>query len=174
MGLIWNNLIFIPSLGQNDYFITHFYIVIDLRGSCLIEMHKTITIQTHQREVLIDITKQVKAVILESGVRDGLVNVYAQGATAAIMIQENWDDSVQTDVINLLQKMIPNGVWLHDKQDGNGDAHLKSGLVGPSESIPVIDGEPGLSTWQNIFFCEFDGPRNERHIVVTVLNSDWN
>ena len=135
-------------------------------------MHKTITIQTHQREVLIDITKQVKAVILESGVRDGLVNVYAQGATSSIMIQENWDDSVQTDVINLLQKMIPNGVWLHDKQDGNGDAHLKSGLVGPSESIPVIDGEPGLSTWQNIFFCEFDGPRNERHIVVTVLNSD--
>ncbi len=135
-------------------------------------MHKTITIQTHQREVLIDITSQVKAVIRDSGVRHGLVNVYAQGATAAIMIQENWDDSVQTDVINLLQKMIPNGVWQHDKQDGNGDAHLKSGLVGPSESIPVIDGEPGLSTWQNIFFCEYDGPRQERHIVVTVIRSE--
>jgi secondary thiamine-phosphate synthase enzyme len=135
-------------------------------------MHKTITIQTHQREVLIDITRQVKAVIHESGVRNGLVNVYAQGATAAIMIQENWDDSVQTDVIKLLQKMIPNGVWEHDKQDGNGDAHLKSGLVGPSEYIPVIDGEPGLSTWQNIFFCEFDGPRQERRIVVTVLRSE--
>lgn len=66
-------------------------------------MHKTITIQTHQREVLIDITRQIKAVIRESGVRNGLVNVYAQGATAAIMIQENWDDSVQTDVIKLLQ-----------------------------------------------------------------------
>jgi len=134
-------------------------------------MHKSITIQTHQREVLIDITEAVKSVIQESGVRDGLVNVYAQGATAAIMIQENWDDSVQTDVVNLLQKMIPNGVWLHDKQDGNGDAHLKSGLVGPSESIPVIDGEPGLSTWQNIFFCEFDGPRSDRRIVVTVLGN---
>jgi secondary thiamine-phosphate synthase enzyme len=135
-------------------------------------MHKTITIQTHQREVLIDITSQVRAVIRESGVRHGLVNVYAQGATAAIMIQENWDDSVQTDVINLLQKMIPNGVWLHDRQDGNGDAHLKSGLVGPSESIPIIEGEMGLSTWQNIFFCEYDGPRQERYIVVTVLNSE--
>ena len=134
-------------------------------------MHKSITIQTHQREVLIDITKAVKSVIQESGVRDGLVNVYAQGATAGIMIQENWDDSVQTDVVNLLQKMIPNGVWLHDKQDGNGDAHLKSGLVGPSESIPVIDGEPGLSTWQNIFLCEFDGPRSERRIVVTVIGN---
>jgi secondary thiamine-phosphate synthase enzyme len=134
-------------------------------------MHKTITIQTRQREAMIDITSQVKAVIRDSGVRNGLVNVYAQGATAAIMIQENWDDSVQSDVIKLLQKMIPNGVWQHDKQDGNGDAHLKSGLVGPSESIPIIDGEPGLSTWQNIFFCEYDGPRSERHIVVTVLSS---
>ena len=132
---------------------------------------KTINIETHQREVLVDITEQVKSVIGESGVRDGLVNVYAQGATAAIMIQENWDDSVQTDVVNLLQKMIPNGVWLHDLQDGNGDAHLKSGLVGPSESIPIIDGKPGLSTWQNIFFCEFDGPRSERRIVVTVLGN---
>ncbi|MBT8118879.1 MAG: secondary thiamine-phosphate synthase enzyme YjbQ [Gammaproteobacteria bacterium] len=135
-------------------------------------MHKTITVQTHQREVLIDITAQVKTVIHDSGVRQGLVNVYAQGATAAIMIQENWDDSVQTDVINLLAKMIPNGVWLHDRQDGNGDAHLKSGLVGPSESIPIIDGEMGLSTWQNIFFCEYDGPRQERRIVVTVLSTE--
>ena len=135
-------------------------------------MQKTLTIHTQQREVLIDITDQVKSVVRESGVSNGLVQVYAQGATAAIMIQENWDDSVQTDVIHLLQKMIPKGVWLHDRQDGNGDAHLKSGLVGPSESIPIIDGEPGLSTWQNIFFCEYDGPRNERHIVVTVLSDD--
>jgi len=132
-------------------------------------MNKTITISTDQREILVDITDAVRSVIRESGVLDGLVQVYAQGATAAIMIQENWDDSVQTDVIHLLKKMIPNGVWLHDRQDGNGDAHLKSGLVGPSESIPIIDGEPGLSTWQNIFFCEFDGPREERRIVVTVL-----
>ena len=132
---------------------------------------KTITIATRQREVLVDITEQVKSVVDDSGVRDGLVNVYAQGATAAIMIQENWDDSVQTDVVNLLRKMIPKGVWLHDAQDGNGDAHLKSGLVGPSESIPIIDGKPALSTWQNIFFCEFDGPRSERRIVVTVLGN---
>ena len=132
-------------------------------------MRETITIKTLQRETLIDITEQVKAVVRASGVRDGLVQVYAQGATAAIMIQENWDESVQTDVIHLLQKLIPKGVWLHDQQDGNGDAHLKSGLVGPSESIPILNGELGLSTWQNIFFCEFDGPRQERHIVVTVL-----
>ncbi len=132
-------------------------------------MHKTVSISTHEREQLIDITDAVKAVVRESGITNGLVNVYAQGATAAVMIQENWDDSVQTDVVHLLQQLIPRGVWLHDAQDGNGDAHLKSGLVGPSESIPLLDGELGLSTWQNIFFCEFDGPRAERRIVVTVL-----
>ena len=132
-------------------------------------MRKTITISTREREQLIDVTGQVKDVVRESGIRDGLVHVYAQGATAAMMIQENWDESVQTDVIHLLQQLIPRGVWLHDRQDGNGDAHLKSGLLGPSETIPVIDGELGLSTWQNIFFCEFDGPRSERTIICTVI-----
>ena len=132
-------------------------------------MREIITLATDRREVLVDITEAVRAVVRRSGVRDGLVSVYAQGATAAIMIQENWDESVQTDVIDLLRKLIPRGVWLHDAQDGNGDAHLKSGLVGPSETIPLIDGELGLSTWQNVFFCEFDGPRAERRVVVTVL-----
>ena len=132
-------------------------------------MRETITLKTVQREVLVDITPEVKAVVARSGIRNGLVNLYAQGATAAIMIQENWDDSVQSDVINLLRKLAPNGVWLHDAQDGNGDSHLKSGLVGPSETLPLIDGQLGLSTWQNIFFCEFDGPRSDRRIVCTIL-----
>jgi secondary thiamine-phosphate synthase enzyme len=132
-------------------------------------MYEIITFQTQQREVLIDITTLVKDVVDRSGIQNGLVNIYAQGATGAIMIQENWDESVQTDVVNLLRKMIPQGVWLHDAQDGNGDAHLKSGLVGPSETIPLIEGELGLSTWQNIFFCEFDGPRKERRVVCTVV-----
>ncbi|HFD81209.1 MAG TPA: YjbQ family protein, partial [Gammaproteobacteria bacterium] len=95
---------------------------------------------------------------------------YAQGATAAIMIQENWDESVQTDVVNFLRQIIPQGVWLHDRQDGNGDSHLKAGLVGPSETVPIIDGELGLSTWQNLFLCEFDGPRSERRVVCTVIS----
>ena len=128
-------------------------------------------IKTDKREQLIDITEQVKSALRNSGVRNGLVNVYAQGATAAIMIQENWDNSVQTDVVDLLRKLIPKGVWLHDQQDGNGDAHLKAGLVGPSETIPIIDGKLGLSTWQNVFFCEFDGPRDSRKIVCTVISA---
>jgi secondary thiamine-phosphate synthase enzyme len=133
-------------------------------------MRKSITASTHKREQLLDITDQVKDVVSQSGTRDGLVSVYAQGATAAIMIQENWDESVQTDVVHLLQQLIPKGVWLHDQQDGNGDSHLKSGLVGPSETIPLINGKLGLSRWQNIFLCEFDGPREERTIIVTVIS----
>ena len=134
-------------------------------------MQQTITIATPARNGLYDITRQVEAIVAESGVKTGMVNVYAQGATAGIMIQENWDESVQTDVVNLLQKLIPAGVWLHDAQDNNGDAHLKAGIVGPQETIPIVNGKMGLSTWQNIFLCEFDGPRSRRNIIVTVLNS---
>ncbi len=132
-------------------------------------MRDIIRLSTDRRETLVDITPQVEAVVARSGIRDGLVCVYAQGATAAMMIQENWDESVQTDVVNLLRRMIPLGVWLHDAQDGNGDAHLKAGLVGPSETIPLIEGRLGVSRWQNIFFCEFDGPRSERRVVCTVI-----
>jgi len=132
-------------------------------------MRELIRLSTSRREELVDITDHVADVVERSGIRDGVVSVYAQGATAAIMIQENWDESVQTDVVHLLQKLIPRGVWLHDQQDGNGDSHLKSGLVGPSETIPVIDGKLGLSRWQNIFFCEFDGPRQERSVVCSIL-----
>ncbi|MGB7930909.1 MAG: secondary thiamine-phosphate synthase enzyme YjbQ [Gammaproteobacteria bacterium] len=132
-------------------------------------MREIIILTTDRRETLVDITGPVKGVVARSGIASGLVAVYVQGATAAIMIQENWDESVQTDVINFLRGIIPRGVWLHDAQDGNGDAHLKAGLVGPSEILPLIDGQLGLSTWQNIFLCEFDGPRRERRVVVTVV-----
>ena len=132
-------------------------------------MRDIIHLTTQRREELVDITAQVAAIVKASGVRQGVVAVYAQGATAALMIQENWDESVQTDVVNLLRKLIPRGVWLHDEQDGNGDAHLKAGLVGPSEVIPIMDGELGLSRWQNLFFCEFDGPRRDRRVICTVL-----
>ncbi len=128
-----------------------------------------ISFSTSSREMLYDITSRVKQVVRESGLQNGLVNVYAQGATAAVMIQEGWDDSVQNDVVNLLARVIPRGIWEHDRQDGNADAHLKAGLVGPNETIPLLDGKMGLSTWQNIFFCEFDGPRRKRTVYVTVI-----
>ncbi|MEJ2033655.1 MAG: secondary thiamine-phosphate synthase enzyme YjbQ [Deltaproteobacteria bacterium] len=135
-------------------------------------MRKIIEIATSRREELVDITAEVEKMVAASGITEGLVALYAQGATGAIMIQENWDDSVQSDVVDLLRRIIPRGVWQHDRQDGNGDSHLKAGLVGPSETIPVIGGRLGLSRWQNIFFCEFDGPRSRRPIVCTVLDSE--
>jgi len=132
-------------------------------------VRKTIDIGTDRREMLVDITDRVAAVVQKGGIENGLVHVYVQGATAAIMIQENWDESVQLDIVELLQRLIPPGVWRHDRQDGNGDAHLKAGLVGPAETIPLIDGRLGLSRWQNIYLCEFDGPRQTRQIVCTVI-----
>ena len=132
-------------------------------------MQKIITLRTDRKNGLYDITSKILEIIKESRVQNGIASVYARGSTAAIMIQENWDESVQNDVVMLLNRLIPSGIWEHDHQDNNGDAHLKAGLVGPSETIPVIQGKPGLSTWQNIFFCEFDGPRQQREIVVTVI-----
>jgi secondary thiamine-phosphate synthase enzyme len=132
-------------------------------------MQKIITITTKTREGLYDITGEVEQIVHGSGIKTGLVNVYVRGATAGIMIQENWDQSVQTDVVNLLRKLIPQGVWQHDMQDCNGDSHLKAGLVEPQETIPIMNGKMALSTWQNIFLCEFDGPRNRSELVVTIL-----
>lgn len=135
-------------------------------------MQEIIKISTNNHDVLVDITEQVREIVQRSEVSSGLVNIYVQGATAGIMIQENWDESVQNDVVSLFRKLIPSGIWEHDAQDNNGDSHLKAGIVGPSETIPVVQGKMGLSTWQNIFLCEFDGPREERRIVVTLINSE--
>jgi len=134
-------------------------------------MQTTISIRTDAREGLYDITDRIAAVVTESGVRCGTVNVYVRGATAGIMIQENWDDSVQRDVLTLFRQIAPAGVWEHDRQDGNGDSHLKAGLVGPSETIPIASSTMLLSRWQNIFLCEFDGPRKTREIVVTIAEA---
>jgi secondary thiamine-phosphate synthase enzyme len=134
-------------------------------------MQKIIALRTTRKQGLYDITSEVTELVKASNVNTGIVSVYAKGSTCAIMIQENWDESVQNDVVTLLNNMIPRGVWEHDKQDNNGDAHLKSGMVGASQTIPVMDNKPGLSTWQNIFFCEFDGPRDKRDIVVTIIST---
>ncbi len=135
-------------------------------------MQEIVHAKTSSREGLYDITDKVNSVVAKSGIKTGMCNVYTQGSTAAIMIQENWDDSVQNDVVNLLRKLIPQGVWQHDRQDSNGDSHLKAGLVGPNETIPIVNGRLGLSQWQNIFLCDFDGPRSSRNIIVTLYDAD--
>lgn len=135
-------------------------------------MQKKIIVSTSRHNELVDITKEVTEIVDRAKIETGIVNVYVQGATVGIMIQENWDESVQNDVVSLFKKLIPAGVWEHDAQDNNGDSHLKAGIVGPGENIPVINGKMGLSTWQNIFLCEFDGPREERNIVITIFETN--
>jgi secondary thiamine-phosphate synthase enzyme len=132
-------------------------------------MQQTFTISTNKRNGLYDITQEVRTILKNSKVESGLINIYVRHATAAIMIQENWDESVQNDVVRLLSNLIPKGVWEHDAQDGNGDSHLKSGLIGPSQTVPIVDGNLALGKWQNIFLCEFDGPRNDRQILITII-----
>jgi secondary thiamine-phosphate synthase enzyme len=128
----------------------------------------TLTFSTNKKQEFVDITERVRELV--AGHPDcRLCALYARGATAAIMIQENWDPNIGTDIINCLNQLVPRGKWLHDRIDGNADAHIKAGIVGPSETIPVKNGELLLSRWQNIFFCDFDGPRQRREVVVTLL-----
>lgn len=131
-------------------------------------MQEIIKISSNKREELIDITSKVKEAVSKSQIKEGLCHIFVKHATAAIMIQENWDESVQTDVLTLMKKLAPKGEWEHDKQDGNGDSHLKSGLIGPSETVPITDSKLQLGRWQNIFLCEFDGPRTNREIIISI------
>ena len=129
----------------------------------------TITLNTGQARQLVDITGEAREIVARSGVTTGVCSLYAHGATAALMVQENDDPNIGRDVVNCLDQLIPKGVWLHDRIDGNGASHIQAGIVGPSETIPVRDGDLNLSTWQNVFLCEFDGPRSRRTVVVTVI-----
>ncbi len=129
----------------------------------------TITLATSQVRELVDITAEARRRVSDAGISDGVLCLYAHGATAAIMVQENADPNIGKDVVTCLEKLIPDGAWLHDRVDGNGAAHIQAGLIGPSETIPVRAGRLDLSTWQNVFFCELDGPRTQRIVKVTVI-----
>ena len=132
-------------------------------------MRFSITFRTDEHEQLVDITDRVRCVVSEHARSHQICCLYAMGATGAIMIQENWDPNISSDVLSCLRTIIPKGKWLHDRVDGNGDAHIKAGIVGPSEVIPIDKGALLLSTWQNVFFCEFDGPRAKREVLITLI-----
>ncbi len=129
----------------------------------------TIEVATKHKRELVDVTERVREHVRRSGIRDGICALYAQGATAALMVQENDDPNITLDVLDCLDGLAPQGRWRHDRVDDNGAAHIQAGIVGPSEVIPIRDGELALSTWQNVFLCDFDGPRSRRTIVVTIV-----
>ena len=130
-----------------------------------------IEISTDRERALVDVTLEVQRLVRQSGVVEGICALYAHGATAALMIQENDDPNIGEDVVDCLDGLVPKGVWRHDRVDGNGASHIQAGIVGPSETIPIRDGKLDLSTWQNVFFCEFDGPRRRRTVAVTILGN---
>ncbi len=132
-------------------------------------MKTELFIQTHQRETLVDITAEVSDIIRTSGIQGGLCNIYVPHATSGVVINENDDPNIILDFLDTLKKIAPRGIFRHDQIDGNGDAHIKSALVGPSETIPFAEGSLLLGTWQSIMICEFDGPRRQRKIIVSVL-----
>jgi len=127
-----------------------------------------IEVATEKPRQLVDITDAARQEVRRSGVREGFCSLYAQGATAALMIQENDDPNITLDVLDCLETIAPPGRWRHDRVDDNGAAHIQAGIVGPSETVPIRDGALALSTWQNIFLCDFDGPRRTRRVLVTI------
>jgi secondary thiamine-phosphate synthase enzyme len=131
-------------------------------------MQTEIRLRSRKKYELIDLTKQVAKAARESGVVEGLCHVYVAHATAAIVINENDDPNLCDDLIDALDRMIPEGIWRHDRVDNNGAAHIKSAILGPSETLPVRDGKLLLGRWQAIMLVDLDGPR-DRRIVVTIL-----
>lgn len=127
-----------------------------------------IRIRTEKKNQIINITDEVQKIVKkeakEKKIKEGICIVYVPHATAAVTVNENWDPSVCEDFLDFLSEIVPEGRWKHDRIDGNGAAHIKSAIIGPSVSIPFKD-ELLLGTWQGIMFCEFDGPRERRIIV---------
>ncbi|MBI2653336.1 YjbQ family protein [Candidatus Woesearchaeota archaeon] len=133
-------------------------------------MRQEIILSTSKKQEIIDITPKVNEIIKKSKVKNGLCNVFAVHATAAIIINENYDPNVCLDILDALNKLVPAGIWRHDKIDSNADAHIKSTILGSNETIPIKNNELYLGRWQAIMFCELDGPRSSRRIIVTVID----
>lgn len=126
----------------------------------------TINIQSNTRIQFIDITLRISEIIRESGVKSGTCVIFSQHTTAGLTINENADPDVTRDILVSLSRLIPpTGDYRHT--EGNSDAHLKASLMGFSLTVPIIDGRLSLGTWQDLYFCEFDGPRN-RHVLAGI------
>jgi secondary thiamine-phosphate synthase enzyme len=123
-----------------------------------------IEIRTEQRNQLIDITQRIQERINKSGISDGIAYLFAPHTTAAVTINENYDPTVQTDILGYLEKLIPqNAAFRHS--EGNSDAHIKSSIVGNHLMVFISDSQLVLGTWQGIYFCEFDGPRTRKLLI---------
>ena len=127
-----------------------------------------LNIETRKRSELIEITGEVERVVREVGLTDGLVVVYSPHTTAGITINENADPSVVDDMVMKLTKVIEHRDHDYRHGEGNSDSHIKTSLVGPSQTVIVEGGKLLLGTWQGIFFVECDGPRSRKLFVKTL------
>ncbi len=120
-----------------------------------------LTVRTHNRIELVDITAQIQKFIRDHKVESGLLVLFVPHTTAAITVNENADPSVQRDILAELNRLIPlAGSYQHT--EGNSAAHIKSTVIGPSQTLLIEGGQLALGTWQGLFFCEFDGPRTRK------------
>jgi secondary thiamine-phosphate synthase enzyme len=125
---------------------------------------KTISVKSRTRTEFIDITDEVKRVVAESSVKEGLCILYVPHTTAGITINEGADNSVRRDILTAINKLIPfEGDYQH--LEGNSAAHIKSTLTGVSLTLIIHEGKPALGTWQSVYFCEYDGPRHRKVLV---------
>jgi secondary thiamine-phosphate synthase enzyme len=126
-----------------------------------------LTVKTHDRTEMIDITADIQAVVRREQFENGLCMIYVPHTTAGVTINENADPSVKADIMMVLNQMVP---WQADYRhlEGNSPAHIKASLMGSSQTVNVAQGQLQLGTWQGIFFCEFDGPRT-RKVQITLL-----
>ena len=124
-------------------------------------MLKTLSIKTDKRTQMLDITAQVNRAIADSGIAEGVVMVFVPHTTAGVTINENADPDVVSDIMREMNKVVPFEDH-YDHMEGNSAAHIKASLFGFSEQIIIKDGHLLLGTWQGLYFCEFDGPRNRQ------------
>ena len=130
---------------------------------------KEISLETHSRVEMIDITAAVQKAIGEEKIEEGICLVYTPHTTAAVTINENADPDVPRDILAALDRAVPlSANYRH--AEGNSAAHVKSSLVGASELVIIEKGRLVLGTWQSIFFCEFDGPRT-RKVLISIITS---
>jgi len=130
-------------------------------------MIRQLRVKTNSRTELVDITQGVQRLVGESGIKSGVCYVYVPHTTSGITINENTDPNVGRDMLKELNKVIPfEDNYGH--HEGNSAAHIKSTLVGISKVVLIEEGRLALGTWQSIFYCEFDGPR-DRRVYVKVM-----
>lgn len=126
-----------------------------------------INVKTAKRIELIEITEEVQSTVTQAKIKNGVCFIFCPHTTAGITINENADPSVCRDIINTLNKLVPeNGAYAH--AEGNSDSHIKSCLFGSSLTVFIEQGKLALGVWQGIFFCEGDGPRN-RQVWVKII-----